>query len=249
MFARVAVLSYGVIAYFVFFFTFLYAIGFVGNWVVPKTIDSGEAGPLATSLIINALLLSVFVVQHTVMARPRFKKWITQFIPVAIERSTFVLLASASLILVFAFWHPAPGVIYDASATWAKWPLILLSLAGWATVLLSSFVISHFDLFGLRQVYLHWRQTDYHHLPFNIRGIYKLVRHPLMVGFLIAFWATPKMTVGHLFFAVMTTIYIFIGVWFEERDLVTYFGEKYLGYRAAVRGFVPIPKKGPRSGG
>lgn len=243
MISRVAVLCYGVLAYLVFFLTFLYAIAFVGNWVVPKTIDSGTAGPVVVALLINTLLLSVFVVQHTVMARPAFKRWITRFIPPAIERSTFVLLASASLILVFAFWQPAPTIIYDLSSTWAKWPLIAVSLAGYAIVLLSSFVISHFDLFGLRQVYLHWRGERYHHLPFRIRGIYRLVRHPLMLGFLIAFWATPTMTVGHLFFAVMTTVYIFIGVWFEERDLLAHFGEKYTAYSANVRGLLPIPKR------
>lgn len=247
MVGRVAAMGYGVVACLVFFFTFLYAIGFVGNWVVPKSIDSGESGPLAMSLIINALLLSVFVVQHTIMARPAFKRWITQFIPSVIERSTFVLLASLALALVFAFWRPAPSVLYDVSATWANWPLIALSLAGWATVLLSSFVISHFDLFGLRQVYLYWRGRAYHYPPFRIAGVYKLVRHPLMVGFIIAFWATPTMTVGHLFFAVMTTGYIFMGVWFEERDLVSHFGEKYIAYRQQVHGILPIPKKGSRS--
>ncbi len=249
MVGRVAAMCYGVVAYLVFLFTFLYAIGFVGNWVVPKSIDSGEAGPLVTSLVINALLLSVFVIQHTIMARPAFKKWVTQFIPAAIERSTFVLLASLSLLLIFAFWQPTPAVLYDVSDTWANWPLIILSLAGWMMVPLSSFVINHFDLFGLRQVYLHWKGSDYHHIPFQITGIYKVVRHPLMVGFIIAFWATPTMTLGHLFFAIMTTIYIFIGVWFEERDLVTYFGDQYVAYRKQVHGFLPIPRRRSQSEG
>ncbi len=243
MIGRLAILIYGVIAYLAFFGTILYAIGFVGGWVVPKTINSGTAGPVATSLLINALLLSVFVVQHTVMARPGFKAWFKKIIPPAAERSTFVLLASLSLILVFALWQPAPTVLYDISDTWAKWPLTALSLAGWAMVLLSSFVINHFDLFGLRQVYLHWQGKPYTHIPFRVKGVYRYVRHPLMVGFLIAFWATPMMTVGHLFFAVMTTGYIFMGVWFEERDLVAHFGQEYLGYRHAVRGFLPIPRR------
>lgn len=249
MLGRVAALCYGIVAYLVFFLTFLYAMAFVGNWFVPKTIDSGAAGPVATALIINALLLSVFVVQHTIMARPAFKKWFAQFVPMAVERSTFVLLASGSLILVFAFWQPTPTVLYDVSGTWANWPLILLSLAGWMMVLLSSFVINHFDLFGLRQVYLHWRGAEYHHVPFRIIGIYKLVRHPLMLGFIIAFWATPTMTVGHLYFAVMTTVYIFLGVWFEERDLLAHFGEQYVTYKQQVRGLLPIPKSGSRPNG
>lgn len=240
---RAAILLYGVVAYLAFFGTILYAIGFVGNWVVPKSIDSGEAGSTGAALLINALLLSVFVVQHTIMARPAFKKWVTQFIPAAIERSTFVLLASASLILVFAFWHPLPTVLYDLSDTWANWPLIFLSVLGWAMVFGSSFIINHFDLFGLRQVWLYWRGVPYTHVPFRIVSVYKYVRHPLMVGFLIAFWVTPVMTVGHLFFAVMTTGYILMGVWFEERDLIAHFGEKYLGYRRRVRAFVPIPRK------
>lgn len=240
---RAAILLYGVVAYLAFFGTILYAIGFVGNWVVPKSIDSGDAGATAAALIINALLLSVFVVQHTIMARSAFKKWVTQFIPAAIERSTFVLLASASLILVFAFWRPLPTVLYDVSATWANWPLIVISLLGWALVFGSSFIINHFDLFGLRQVWLHWKGQPYTYLPFRIVNVYKYVRHPLMVGFFIAFWVTPVMTVGHLFFAVMTTGYILMGVWFEERDLIAHFGEKYLGYRRKVRAFVPIPRK------
>lgn len=243
---RAAILLYGVVAYLAFFGTILYAIGFVGNWVVPKSIDSGEAGATAAALIINALLLSVFVVQHTIMARPAFKRWVTQFIPAAIERSTFVLLASASLILVFAFWRPLPTVLYDVSATWANWPLIILSLLGWGMVFGSSFIINHFDLFGLRQVWLHWKGQPYTYLPFRIVNVYKYVRHPLMVGFFIAFWVTPVMTVGHLFFAVMTTGYILMGVWFEERDLIAHFGEKYLGYRRKVRAFVPIPRKDGR---
>ncbi len=243
---RAAILLYGFVAYLAFFGTILYAIGFVGNWVVPKSIDSGEAGATAAALLINALLLSVFVVQHTIMARPAFKKWVTQFIPAAIERSTFVLLASASLILIFAFWRPLPTVLYDVSATWANWPLIVISLLGWALVFGSSFIINHFDLFGLRQVWLHWCGRPYSHEPFRIVGVYRFVRHPLMVGFFIAFWVTPVMTVGHLFFAVMTTGYIFMGVWFEERDLIAHFGEKYLGYRRKVRAFVPIPRKDGR---
>ena len=243
MLGRVAVLCYGIAAYLVFFLTFLYAMAFVGNWSVSKTIDSGAAGSTAAALVINTLLLSIFVVQHTIMARPAFKRWVTQYIPAAIERSTFVLLASGSLILVFAFWQRSATVIYDVSGTWANWPLTALSLFGWGCVLLFSFIINHFDLFGLRQVYLHWRHVEYSHVPFRLIGPYKLVRHPLMVGFIIAFWATPRMTLGHLFFAVMTTVYIFIGVWFEERDLIAHFGEPYLAYRRKVRGLLPIPRK------
>lgn len=239
---------YGLVAYGAFFATILYAIGFVGNWLVPKSIDSGTAGPLWPSLAINAALLLVFVVQHTVMARPAFKRWWKTVIPAATERSTYVLLASASLGLTFWQWRPAPTVIWNIEQTWAVWLLSGVSVFGWAMVFGSSFLINHFDLFGLRQVWARLREREYEPVGFRLIGIYKLVRHPLMLGFLIAFWVTQVMTVGHLFFAIMTTGYILFGIHMEERDLVAEHGESYLQYRRSVRGLLPLPRSKPSSG-
>lgn len=241
--AGVASFVYGALAYATFFFTFCYAIGFVGNWVVPKSIDSGAAGALVPSLIINGLLLSLFVIQHTIMARPAFKRWWTTIIPKSIERSTFVLIASSILLLLFWQWRPLPAVVWEVSNPVAYWGLSALSLAGWGIVLLASFMVSHFDLFGLRQVWYRLRERTYRPVGFRLVGLYKLVRHPLMVGFLIAFWATPVMTVGHLFFAVMTAGYILFGTWVEERDLIAEHGEAYLKYKRSVRGLIPLPKR------
>lgn len=252
--ARIGVFIYGLTAYAAFLAAFLYAIGFVGNWVVPKSIDSGTTGPLIPSLLINAALLSVFVVQHTVMARPAFKRWWTRIIPHAIERSTFVLAASASLGLIFWLWRPLPETVWAVEHPALRWALSGVSLGGYGIVLVSSFMVSHFDLFGLRQVWLRLRGENYRPVGFRLVGLYKVVRHPLMLGFLIAFWATPTMTVGHLFFSVMTTIYIAMGVWFEERDLVAEHGEKYREYRRRIRGIIPLPRRAaarlaPQTGG
>lgn len=244
MTARLAILAYGLVAYAAFFVTFSYAVGFVGNWLVPKSIDSGTAGPLVPSLLINSALLMVFVLQHTIMARPAFKKWWTRIIPKSIERSTYVLAASLSLALVFWQWRPAPQVLWAAPAGWATWVLSGISLFGYALVFLSSWMVSHFDLFGLRQTWFGFIDRPYRPVGFRLVGLYKLVRHPLMLGFLIAFWVTPVLTVGHLFFAVMVTGYIAMGVWFEERDLVAEHGESYLKYRRSVRGILPLPKRG-----
>jgi len=239
---RVLALVYGVLAYASFVGAFLYAVGFVGNWLVPKTIDSGTPGPLIQSLLINTALLSAFVLQHTIMARPAFKRWITTFVPKSVERSTFVVAASACFALLFWQWRPAPQVLWQAGSPPLAWALTGLSLLGYAIVLLASFMVSHWDLFGLRQTWLRFINRPYTPVGFRLVGLYKLVRHPLMLGFLIAFWATPVMTVGHLFFAVMVTVYIAIGVWFEERDLVAEHGESYLSYRRRVRGIVPLPR-------
>lgn len=240
--ARIGVFVYGLIAYTAFLATFLYAIGFVGNWLVPRSIDSGTPGPLVPSILINSALLSVFVVQHTVMARPAFKRWWTRIIPPAIERSTFVLAASASLALIFWQWRPLPEPVWSVEHSALRWALSGISLGGFGIVLVSSFMVSHFDLFGLRQVWLRLIGREYRPVGFRLVGLYRVVRHPLMLGFLVAFWVTPNMTVGHLFFAIMTTIYIAMGVWFEERDLVAEHGENYLAYRRQVRGIIPLPK-------
>ncbi len=237
---RIFTLAYGVICYLTFPLTILYAIGFVGNWIVPKSIDTGTVQPLASSLLINAGLLGLFVVQHTIMARPTFKRWWTRIIPKSIERSTFVLLASGILDLLFWQWRPLPQEVWSVGGP-AGVTLAAVSLFGWAVVLAASFTISHFDLFGLRQVWMRFRDRRYAPVGFRLAGLYQIVRHPLMVGFLIAFWATPRMSVGHLFFAILTTGYILFGTWIEERDLIAEHGEQYLGYKRRVRGFIPLP--------
>jgi protein-S-isoprenylcysteine O-methyltransferase Ste14 len=239
---RALTLLYGVLAYASFGAAITYAIGFVGNWIVPKSIDSGTPGPIIPSLLINSALLMAFVVQHTVMARPAFKRWITQYIPRSIERSTFVYAAAACFGLLFWQWRPLPQIIWQVETPALAWAISGVSLLGYVIVVLASCMVSHADLFGLRQTWLRFTDKAYTPVGFKLRGLYKLVRHPLMLGFIIAFWATPVMTVGHLFFAIMVSIYIAVGVWFEERDLIAEHGESYLAYRRQVRGIIPLPR-------
>ncbi len=243
--SRALIFAYGALCYSVFFVTFCYAIGFMGNWLVPKSIDSGPAATdLLTALLINGALMGLFAVQHTIMARPAFKRWWTRIIPAPMERSTFVLLASLILALLFWQWRPLPQTVWSFDSSVARTILVATSLGGWVFALLSTCMVDHFDLFGLRQVWLHLRGKIYRPTGFRLVGFYKLVRHPIMVGFLIAFWATPHMTVGHLFFALVITAYVVFGTTIEERDLVGYFGDEYRQYRRDVRGLIPLPRIG-----
>ncbi|HEX9660412.1 MAG TPA: isoprenylcysteine carboxylmethyltransferase family protein [Rhodothermales bacterium] len=238
--SRFLSLLYGTICYVMFLVVLLYAIGFVGNLPLPKTIDSGTEGPLAMSIIINLALLSLFAVQHSVMARRGFKRWWTKFVPHHIERSTFVLLTNLVLILLFWQWRPIPETVWTTSSDLVATVMIVLFWGGWGIVLISTFLIDHFGLFGLRQVILHFQGKEYPHGKFMKKGLYKWVRHPLMLGFIVAFWATPDMTVGHLLFAAVTTAYILVAIQIEERDLVAIHGEDYHEYRQNVSMLFPL---------
>jgi protein-S-isoprenylcysteine O-methyltransferase Ste14 len=231
---RILSLCYGLIAYSVFLGAFLYAIGFVADRIVPKTIDSGGINPGLGAAIVDILLLSIFAVQHSGMARKPFKRWWMQFVPAAVERSTYVLLASLALILVFWQWHPIPA---------AAPALFGLSLFGWFIVLLSTFLINHFELFGVQQVLHNLAARTPADPHFKTPFLYKFVRHPIYLGFIIAFWAAPVMTAGHLLFACVTTAYIFAGIFLEEQDLVALYGTKYQEYRNQVRMLIPLRRR------
>jgi protein-S-isoprenylcysteine O-methyltransferase Ste14 len=241
--SRVLALVYGVVVYALFFVSFLYAIGFVTDLVVPKTIDSGPPGGIA-GLVVDVVVLGVFAVQHSLMARPAFKRAWTRIVPTAAERSTYVLFATAALILIMWAWQALPTVIWTVGHGRRAMALTALSLLGWGMVLISTFLINHFELFGLRQVWANFRGEAIPPAAFREPLFYKLVRHPIYLGFVIAFWAAPTMTVGHMVFAIATTLYILIGIWFEERDLVGYFGDTYLEYRRRVTMIIPFAPKG-----
>jgi protein-S-isoprenylcysteine O-methyltransferase Ste14 len=240
---RIIGFLFGLVAYLVFFMTVLYAIGFVTGFGVPKTIDTGPGGPTSEAMIVNVLLLSLFALQHSGMARKPFKRWLTQFVPAAIERSVYVLLASLVLMLLLWQWRPIPALVWQVTNPQVAATLTALSLAGWLLVLFSSFLINHFELFGLQQVAANLARRAMPAPRFKTPALYKIVRHPIYLGFIIAFWAAPVMTVGHLLFAAVTTAYIFMGIALEERDLIQLFGEEYKRYRAQVGMLVPFRRK------
>jgi protein-S-isoprenylcysteine O-methyltransferase Ste14 len=245
MFSRVTTFLYGVVSYLIFFATFLYAIGFLGNVVVPKSIDSGRTVPLGVALLTNAGLLAIFAVQHSVMARPWFKRMWTRVIPRQAERSTYVLISSLALIVLFWLWQPIGGVVWNVEQPALRAVLYGLFALGFGIVLISTFLINHFDLFGLRQVYLYLRGKEYTQLRFGTPLLYRHIRHPLYLGWLLAFWATPTMTIAHLVFAIATTAYIFMAIQFEEKDLLDTFGDDYRRYRENVPMIVPVIRAPP----
>jgi methanethiol S-methyltransferase len=240
---RYLTIGYGAVSYAIFLVTFLYAIGFVGNILVPRSVDHGMAAPIDWAVAVNVLLLGVFAIQHSVMARPGFKQWWTRFVPRSVERSTYVLLSSAALLLLYWQWRTMPALIWHVHAPMGRSVLWALFWLGWVIVLTATFMINHFDLLGLRQVYLAWRGKPYTNIGFRASLLYRLVRHPIMLGFILAFWATPTMTAGHLLFAVATTGYILVAIQLEEHDLVEALGDEYIDYRHDVPMLIPLPRR------
>lgn len=245
---KITVFIYGIACYVLFFLTFLYAIGFIGNFLVPKSIDLGIEAPLVQAILINLVLLSIFAIQHSVMARPAFKEMWTKIVPEPAERSTYVLLSSLALILLFYFWQPLSSVIWNVESEAGQVILYGGFAFGWSLVLYATFLINHFDLFGLRQVYLFLKGEEYVPLPFNTPGPYKLIRHPLYLGWFFAFWCIPAMTLGHLMFSIVTTIYILLAIQFEEKDLQVSLGQRYKDYRRLIPMIIPFTKSGKVEG-
>jgi protein-S-isoprenylcysteine O-methyltransferase Ste14 len=243
MLKRTAFFIYGSLSYLLFLGSFLYAIGFVGNFGVPRTLDGAPSVPLGVAFLIDAGLLTLFAVQHSVMARKWFKDWWTRIVPKPLERSTYVLFSSLALILLFWQWRPLGGVVWSIEDPFGRIVLRMLFAFGWALVLVSTFLINHFDLFGLRQVWLYLRGQTYTTLRFGTPGPYRLVRHPLYVGWFFAFWSTPTMTLAHLLFSVATTAYILTAIQFEEHDLIREHGEAYEAYRRSVPMLIPFIRR------
>lgn len=240
MIGRISTLLYGIFCYLVFFATFLYAIAFLGDFGVPRTIDSGLQGSIGRALAINAGLLALFALQHSIMARSWFKRAWTRIVPPAAERSTYVLLSSLALILLFWQWRPIGGSVWQVDNELGSMAIYWIYAAGWILLLLATFLINHFDLFGLRQVYLRFRGQEYTGLPFRTPGLYRMVRHPIYLSWLCIFWATPRMTIAHLVFALGTTGYILMAIQLEERDLIRAYGESYRRYKRQVPSILPV---------
>jgi protein-S-isoprenylcysteine O-methyltransferase Ste14 len=238
MISRLLILLYALVSYALFTVSFLYALGFVGNYVVPKSIDVGSPVNWGEAIVVNLLLMSLFAIQHSVMARPGFKRWSAKFLPAACERSTYVLLSSLILLLLFWQWRPIPTVIWQTDGL-LSWLLTSVHWLGWLIAFASTHMIDHFDLFGVRQAVVAWRGAEMPGQSFRTPLLYKIVRHPLMLGFLLAFWATPVMTSGHLLFALANTAYILVALQFEERDLIAAFGTIYQDYRRRVPMLLP----------
>ena len=240
---KTIIFVYGVLAYLVFLVACGYSIGFVGDVFVPKSIDSGPSGPIGAALLINSVLLGIFALQHSIMARPAFKRLWTKLIPPAAERSSYVLLSSLLLFLLFWQWRPIPDIVWSVENPIGHAVLLSLYWIGWLLVILSTFLIDHFDFFGLRQVYLAFRGKPYTEIGFKTPSVYKIVRHPIMLGFIIAFWSAPMMSTGRLIFALASTIYILLGMHLEERDLINVYGEAYKEYKSRVFMLIPLPRK------
>ena len=240
---RFLIVGYGVTAYLLFLAAFLYLVAFLGNFWVPRTVDHGLSAPIGQAVLVNIVLLAVFAVQHSIMARPSFKAWWTRLVPASIERSTYVMLSNAVLVLLYWQWRTMPAVVWDVRLPAGRLVLWTLFWLGWAIALAATFMVSHFDLFGLRQVFLAWRGKPYTHIGFHARMLYRLVRHPLMLGFVIVFWAVPTMTAGHLLFSVAMTGYILVATHLEEHDLVEALGEQYRDYRRRVPMLLPLGRR------
>ena len=243
MFKRLSIFLYGVVCYAIFFATFLYAVGFIGNFAVPRTLDGTPTASFMVALLIDLGLLGLFAVQHSVMARPAFKTWFTQWVPESAERSTYVLLSSVALMAVFAWWEPLGGMVWQVTDSTMRGVIWGAFAFGWVLLLVSTFLINHFDLFGLRQVWLQLLGRPYSNLAFGTPALYRLVRHPLYVGWLFTVWATPTMSISHLVFAIGTTVYILIGIQLEERDLIAFHGKAYRDYRDRVPMLIPFTRK------
>jgi methanethiol S-methyltransferase len=239
---KIFVLTYGIIAYIISLGSIVYIVGFVSGLIVPKHIDSEHGTPLGSALLIDGALLLLFAMQHSVMARPAFKNWWAKIVPEAIERSTYTLFSSLCLLLLFWLWQPLGGIVWQVESQTMRDVLIALCLLGFTIVLISTFLINHFDLFGLRQVWLYFAGKKYEHLPFRTPLFYKLVRHPLYLGFIIAFWAAPTMTAIHFFFATIMTCYILVAIKFEEDDLIKHLGTKYENYKRSTPMLIPFTK-------
>jgi methanethiol S-methyltransferase len=240
---KIFVFAFGLVSYLIFFAAFLYWIGFMGNLIVPKGIDSGVSGPVLTAVLINFFLVALFGIQHSTMSRGIFKKWITKFIPIAAERSIYVLVSTLILILLFWQWRPIDIEIWNVESNTFQTVIYGIFALGWVILLISTFLINHFELFGLQQIYTNLRNKPMKYPEFQMPLLYRIVRHPMMIGVILAIWATPYMTAGHLMFSVLMTGYIMVGTYYEERDLVKNFGAKYIMYRNSVPKMIPMGKK------